>query len=544
VKTTIEQTIEQTIEHATPGVLVANEAHVALKRLLDAMMLLQLRPLDVFVAIDINHDCKITKQELKAGLHRIGCADLEDEDIDRMLSECDEDGDGKLDVKEWKDAVGKCYHERHHQQTRHRPHDHRDEKEPNPGVEHESGQKQEERQEQKQEEKQEERQEQKQMDGDEWTAPEEPVETEDIEQQAEVEEPAGVKEAVETARVEEANTINCVQLVILRLAMVYPQGVEAEAEFKLDLIGDIVTALGADQSCFEIKSMRAGSIIVELALRGADAELLKTRLEAQVADKSSVLYNGKVTRHVMSEAKRKKKRKGEAEQEQHAVDHAQVANAMVGAESVESNALQTGEAQVNGLPGKANDSNEEAAAAAAALDPEVEAKEVEGRLGRRGGVLSIAPPAAQPVDTKEGTQELSASVTSGADERSRGSESGSGGPMQHPTQQQTKTLQAEEEVEGQQIQARLARRGGVLAHQSLSTEAEQSVNPLHSDTIVDGSGSTVQNTRLVRHNAAPVDDGNSPAPPPSFSSASQFSEPEPGPVATPPAAGCCVCSVM
>jgi hypothetical protein len=47
--------------------------------------------------------------------------------------------------------------------------------------------------------------------------------------------------------------------------------------------------------------MRAGSIIADIQISGGGATVLKGQLEAQVGDKSSALYRGKVTKHAMAE---------------------------------------------------------------------------------------------------------------------------------------------------------------------------------------------------------------------------------------------------
>jgi hypothetical protein len=86
----------------------------ATEKLLHAMMRLGLRPMDVFKALDLNHDKRISKKELKAGLHKLGCKDVDNEDIGHMVAEYDEDGDGNLDVKEWRGALDKKYRERRH----------------------------------------------------------------------------------------------------------------------------------------------------------------------------------------------------------------------------------------------------------------------------------------------------------------------------------------------------------------------------------------------------------------------------------------------
>jgi Ca2+-binding EF-hand superfamily protein len=101
-------------------VLAYMAADEAMLKLLNAMMLLQMRPMDVFTAVDINHDRQISKEELELGLKRLGCAHLEDADIQKMVAVCDIDRDGNIDVREWKEALTEQYHDRHHEQTKER----------------------------------------------------------------------------------------------------------------------------------------------------------------------------------------------------------------------------------------------------------------------------------------------------------------------------------------------------------------------------------------------------------------------------------------
>jgi Ca2+-binding EF-hand superfamily protein len=108
---------EEDGEGAAAAALAHRMAEEAMDKLLSAMMRLQMRPLDVFKAIDANHNSIINKQELIRGLHRIGCVHVTVADIGSMIKECDTDGDGKLDVQEWKDALTQHYHDRHHEQT-------------------------------------------------------------------------------------------------------------------------------------------------------------------------------------------------------------------------------------------------------------------------------------------------------------------------------------------------------------------------------------------------------------------------------------------
>jgi hypothetical protein len=90
------------------------------------------------------------------------------------------------------------------------------------------------------------------------------------------------------------------EVVILKLAMQYPTGRQAEEEFKKNLMEDVARALEVDLSLFAVRSMEPGSIVVGLQINGDDAAALKGQLEAQVGDKSSMLYKGKVTKHAIS----------------------------------------------------------------------------------------------------------------------------------------------------------------------------------------------------------------------------------------------------
>jgi hypothetical protein len=88
-----------------------------MSKLLDAMTLLQMRPMDLWKSLDVDHDNRVTKTELKAGLQRLGCAALADADIDHLIMLFDADGARKaVSIHEWKAVVTASYHERHHQQ--------------------------------------------------------------------------------------------------------------------------------------------------------------------------------------------------------------------------------------------------------------------------------------------------------------------------------------------------------------------------------------------------------------------------------------------
>jgi hypothetical protein len=93
---------------------------VTIIKILDTMDRLKMRPLDLWKAIDINHDRKITKQELAAGLERFSGGELQEQDIEEMVILFDMDGDGKLDVKEWKAGLTKNFEARQ-QRARQQP---------------------------------------------------------------------------------------------------------------------------------------------------------------------------------------------------------------------------------------------------------------------------------------------------------------------------------------------------------------------------------------------------------------------------------------
>jgi hypothetical protein len=100
---------------------VSEEGKDALAKLLDAMALLQMRPIDLFAGLDVDHDRKISREELQAGLKRLGFTDsrnsaLAAADIDKLLTHFDTDGDGSIDMSEWKQGVNDGYHERHRMQ--------------------------------------------------------------------------------------------------------------------------------------------------------------------------------------------------------------------------------------------------------------------------------------------------------------------------------------------------------------------------------------------------------------------------------------------
>ena len=82
--------------------------------------------------------------------------------------------------------------------------------------------------------------------------------------------------------------------VVLVLDMDYPTDEHAQEALKVDLIDDIAYALSSEgwssegsgrvKSMLEVVSMKAGSVIVQLRVKGKGAQRLKGRLEAQVAD--------------------------------------------------------------------------------------------------------------------------------------------------------------------------------------------------------------------------------------------------------------------
>jgi hypothetical protein len=89
--------------------------------------------------------------------------------------------------------------------------------------------------------------------------------------------------------------------VTMRLAMMYPQDAHAREEFMSDFVCDVAAALAVEPNRIVITSVAAGSIMVQLAIKGAGAKDLKKELQVQMRDKSSMLYAGKVTRHVTND---------------------------------------------------------------------------------------------------------------------------------------------------------------------------------------------------------------------------------------------------
>jgi hypothetical protein len=86
----------------------------------------------------------------------------------------------------------------------------------------------------------------------------------------------------------------------LTLAMDMPTSPKQQEDLAGEIVEDIVKALGVrDRRRVKVKSMRAGSVICELQIKGGGAAELGEQLEAQIADPHSQLYRGKVTQHAV-----------------------------------------------------------------------------------------------------------------------------------------------------------------------------------------------------------------------------------------------------
>jgi hypothetical protein len=88
----------------------------ALNAVLEMMQQMQMRPADLFRALDLDHSKKVDKEELGAGLKRLGCDGLSGDAIESLVAEFDLDGDGVVDPLEWKEGLAARYNELHHRQ--------------------------------------------------------------------------------------------------------------------------------------------------------------------------------------------------------------------------------------------------------------------------------------------------------------------------------------------------------------------------------------------------------------------------------------------
>jgi hypothetical protein len=78
---------------------------MAVQKLLDVMVAMQMKPTDLWEALGIMHDSEITQNELLEGLSK-----FVDGDIDNLVS-CYDDDDG-FDVRKWQNGLTKVYNER------------------------------------------------------------------------------------------------------------------------------------------------------------------------------------------------------------------------------------------------------------------------------------------------------------------------------------------------------------------------------------------------------------------------------------------------
>ncbi len=59
---------------------------------------------EAFAVFDVDKDGYITKSELRQVMNRLG-ESLTDEQLDAMIREADTDGDGKIDIKDFKSLM-------------------------------------------------------------------------------------------------------------------------------------------------------------------------------------------------------------------------------------------------------------------------------------------------------------------------------------------------------------------------------------------------------------------------------------------------------
>jgi hypothetical protein len=91
------------------------------------------------------------------------------------------------------------------------------------------------------------------------------------------------------------------EVINMKLDLDYPANAEAEEQFKHHFLNDVAGALGlTDTRVLSVQNMRAGSIILDVHISGGNSGALRGQLEAQVKDRSSALYQGKVTRHAVA----------------------------------------------------------------------------------------------------------------------------------------------------------------------------------------------------------------------------------------------------
>ena len=80
-------------------------AHQRLKEALEASTI-KLRPLDLFKAIDMDHNMQVEVAELEKGLHRLGlAAELGHGEVASLVESFDADHDGLVDFSEWKESL-------------------------------------------------------------------------------------------------------------------------------------------------------------------------------------------------------------------------------------------------------------------------------------------------------------------------------------------------------------------------------------------------------------------------------------------------------
>ena len=95
----------------------------AMQKIVATMIQTQMRPQDLFRAMDMDHDRGVSEEEVTAGLHRLGCTGelaLTEKDIKGLVTALDKDGDGLLDMAEWKAGVSSSYHDAHREQREER----------------------------------------------------------------------------------------------------------------------------------------------------------------------------------------------------------------------------------------------------------------------------------------------------------------------------------------------------------------------------------------------------------------------------------------
>jgi Ca2+-binding EF-hand superfamily protein len=81
----------------------AEESSEAMHKLAKGMRRINMRPVDMFKALDVDRGGTITCEELEDGIKRLGIKGLDDKDMKELFLIFDSDGGGDISVSEWKE---------------------------------------------------------------------------------------------------------------------------------------------------------------------------------------------------------------------------------------------------------------------------------------------------------------------------------------------------------------------------------------------------------------------------------------------------------